>query len=214
MAYRAYLQSQCATLPADDIISLCTAAIEASFSKDNKSHPPVAETLDAVHWYTHDSQQTRVTATQGCQLWSKVRQAYGKRTVDDCLASGRAFADETHLLNAQIQAAWPEGAYGAFDSQYHPGGIDPETLRLLAKASKNTALDIAKRHLAIIRQWRLCQEEGVTLNDTRLMILRAARQGYISEGTAEAIIAREGGSSSESKDAGVSWVYLQSRVLR
>ncbi|KAI4221300.1 MAG: hypothetical protein L6R36_006998 [Xanthoria steineri] len=190
MAYRACLQSQCATLPTDDIISLCTTAIEASFSKDNKSHPPSSETLDTVHWYIYDSQQTRLPAKKGCQLWSKVRQAYGKQTVDDYLAFGRAFADKTHRLNAKIQAAWPEGAYGAIDSQYHPGGIDRESLRQIAKVNKRMPLDIAKRDMSIIIQERVRREEEM-LHPSDLELIIAEHGG-----TAEASNDTVGGGNS------------------
>ena len=193
MAYRAYLQSQCATLPADDIISLCTAAIEASFSKGNESHPPSTETLDAVHWYIYDSQQTRLTGKKGYQLWSKIRQAYGKRKVDNSnsLASGSTFADKTHRLNAKIQAAWPKGAYSVLDSQYHPGGIPREALRKLAKICKRIPLDLAKRHMSILVQERLRREDEELVKVARLLIAKFE---------AETSNEREEGSNSESKD--------------
>lgn len=107
--------------------------------------------------------------------------------MDDCLAFGRAFADKTHRSNARIQAAWPKGAYGALDSQYHPAGIDRETLRRLAKTSKRIPLDIVKRELSIVIQERVRREvKMLHLSDIELAIAEI-------EGTAEASNDRVGG---------------------
>ena len=183
MAYRAWIRSQCATLAAADILPFCGSVIQASFSKLKGTQQSCAETLDAVYWYIYDHQQSNIVASEGDRLWSEVTQAYGKRTVDDCLESGRITASKTFSLNDQIQAAWPAGAYAAIGSQYHRGGLSIETLSLLAHASKLVSVDTARQGLEEIMQERLSQPNSYAQRllpkDVRVLIAR-------HEGEAEA----------------------------